>query len=169
MVNVKLHGIFEEYVKTEWQLNVKTVSEIFEAIEANSGKLLQALGNFQEYLTHFIIYVDDKAVPVEYINSPILKKDSKVEIVPLILAADFGISFLIGLLLIAIGTGIQMLVTSLMTPKAPKDIKNNSRLFSCYENVTKRNVAIPVGYGRLKIGSILIANDVNLTNKINNN
>jgi len=169
MVNVKLHGIFEEYVKTEWQLNVKTVSEIFEAIEANSGKLLEALGNFQEYLTHFIIYVDDKPVPVEYITSPILKKDSKVEIVPLVLAADFGISFLIGLLLIAIGTGIQMLVTSLMTPKAPKDIKNNSRLFSGYENVSKRNVAIPVGYGRLKIGSIVVANDVNLTNKINNN
>lgn len=169
MVNVKLHGIFEEYVKTEWRLNVQTVSEIFEAIEANSGKLLEALGNFQEYLTHFIIYVDDKPVPVEYINSPILKKDSKVEIVPLILSADFGISFLIGLLLIAISTGIQMLVTSLMTPKAPKDIKNNSRIFSGYENVTKRNVAIPVGYGRLKIGSILIANDLNLTNKINNN
>lgn len=74
MVNVKLHGIFEEYVKTEWKLNVRTISEIFEAIEANSGKLLQALGNFQEYLTHFIIYVDDKPISVEYINSPILKK-----------------------------------------------------------------------------------------------
>jgi predicted phage tail protein len=170
MVNVKLHGIFEEYVKTEWQLNVKTVSEIFEAIEANSGKLLKALGNFQEYLTHFIIYVDDKPVPVEYINSPILKKNSKVEVVPLILGSTIaGIDILIGLLLIAIATGIQILVTSLMTPKAPKDIKNNSRLFSGYENVTKRNVAIPVGYGRLKIGSIVIANDINLTNKINNN
>jgi len=169
MVNVKLHGIFEEYVKTEWNLNVKTISEIFEAIEANSGKLLEALGNFQEYLTHFIIYVDDKPVPHEYLNSPILKKDSKVEIVPIILSGIEPISILIGLLLIAIATGIQMLVTSLMTPKAPKDIKNNSRLFSGYENVTKRNVAIPIGYGRLKIGSILIANDVNLTNKINNN
>ncbi len=170
MVNIKLHGIFENYVKTEWHLNVKTVFEAFEAIEANSGKLLEALGNFQEYLTHFIIYVDEKPVPFEYLNSPILKKDSKVEVVPLILSADFGLSaFLIGLLLIAISTGIQMLVTSLMTPKAPKDIKNNSRLFSGYENVTKRNVSIPIGYGRLKIGSVVVANDVILTNKINNN
>lgn len=169
MVNVKLHGIFEQYVKTEWKLNVKTISEIFEAIEANSGKLLQALGNFQEYLTHFIIYVDDKPISVEYIDSPILKKDSKVEVVPLILSSVEPISVLIGLLLIAISTGIQLLITSLMTPKAPKDIKNNSRLFSGYENVTKRNVAIPIGYGRLKIGSIVVANDINLTNKINNN
>lgn len=170
MVNIKLHGIFESYVKTEWHLNVKTVFEAFEAIEANSGKLLEALGNFQEYLTHFIIYVDDKPVSHEYFNSPILKKDSKIEVVPLILGSTIaGIDILIALLLIAISTGISMLITSLMTPKAPKDIKNNSRLFSGYENVTKRNVSIPIGYGRLKIGSIVIANDIVLTNKINNN
>jgi predicted phage tail protein len=170
MVNIKLHGIFESYVKTEWHLNVKTVFEAFEAIEANSGKLLEALGNFQEYLTHFIIYVDDKPVSHEYFNSPILKKDSKIEVVPLILGSTIaGIDILIAILLIAISTGISMLITSLMTPKAPKDIKNNSRLFSGYENVTKRNVSIPIGYGRLKIGSIVIANDIVLTNKINNN
>ena len=29
MVNIKLHGIFENYVKTEWHLNVKTVFEAF--------------------------------------------------------------------------------------------------------------------------------------------
>jgi predicted phage tail protein len=169
MVNIKLHGIFENYVKTEWHLNVKTVFEAFEAIEANSGKLLEALGNFQEYLTHFIIYVDDKPVAHEYFNSPILKKDSKIEVVPLILGSTLGFDILIAILLIAISTGISMLITSLMTPKAPKDIKNNSRLFSGYENVTKRNVSIPIGYGRLKIGSIVVANDVILTNKINNN
>jgi predicted phage tail protein len=169
MVNIKLHGIFESYVKTEWHLNVKTVFEAFEAIEANSGKLLEALGNFQEYLTYFIIYVDDKPVSHEYFNSPILKKDSKIEVVPLILGSTLGIDILIAILLIAISTGISMLITSLMTPKAPKDIKNNSRLFSGYENVTKRNVSIPIGYGRLKIGSIVIANDIVLTNKINNN
>jgi predicted phage tail protein len=170
MVNIKLHGIFENYVKTEWHLNVKTVFEAFEAIEANSGKLLETLGNFQEYLTHFIIYVDDKPVSHEYFNSPILKKDSKIEVVPLILGSTIaGIDILIAILLIAISTGISMLITSLMTPKAPKDIKNNSRLFSGYENVTKRNVSIPIGYGRLKIGSIVVANDVILTNKINNN
>lgn len=165
MVNIKLHGIFEKYMKTDWLLNVKTISEVFEAIEANTGKLTETLGNFQEYISHFIIYVDNKPVTSEYFNSPILKKNSKVEVVPLILTADGGLSmFLIGLLLIAVSTGIQLLITSLMTPKAPKDVKNNSRLFSGYENVTKRNVAIPIGYGRMKIGSILISNNVNIMN-----
>jgi len=40
MVNVKLHGVFENFVKTDWLLNVKTVGEAFEAIEANSNKML---------------------------------------------------------------------------------------------------------------------------------
>ncbi len=64
--------------------------------------------------------------------------------------------------------GIQMLITRLMSPKAPKDIKNNSRMFSGYENVTKRNVAIPIGYGRLKIGSVVVSNDLQIKGIIDN-
>lgn len=165
MVNVKLHGIFENFVKTEWSLNVKTIGEVFEAIEANSNKLIETLGTMQDYLSHFIIYVDDKIVAPEYLNSPILKKNSVVEVVPLILGAELGIAAMIIIMLIAMG--IQMLITRLLTPKAPKDIKNNSRMFSAYENVTKRNVAIPIGYGRLKIGSVLISNDLTTTSLVN--
>jgi len=157
MVNIKLHGIFENLIKTEWNLNVKTVSEAFEAIEANSGKLLKALGILEEYISHFLIFVDGKIISPEYLNSPILNKDSKIEIAPLILGSE-PFSFLVFLIILIISTGIQILVTRLLSPKAPKDIKNNSKLFSGYENVTKRNVSVPIGYGRLKIGSVVISN-----------
>ena len=166
MVTIKLHGIFEEFVKTDWLLNVKTVGEAFEAIEANSNKMLTALGNMQEYLTHFIIYVDDKIMPPEYLNSPILKKNSKIEVVPLMIGAIAD--WIVFLIIMIIAMGIQMLVTRLMSPKAAKDIKNNSRIFSGYENVTKRNVAIPIGYGRLKIGSIVVSNDLQIKGVIDN-
>jgi predicted phage tail protein len=165
MVNIKLHGIFENFVKTDWFLNVKTVGEAFEAIEANSNKLIETLGTMQKYLSHFIIYVDDKIIAPEYLNSPILKKNSVVEVVPLILGAEITLGVMLIVMLIAMG--IQMLITRLMSPKAPKDIKNNSRMFSAYENVTKRNVAIPIGYGRLKIGSVLVSNDLITTSLVN--
>ena len=168
MVNVKLHGVFENFVKTDWLLNVKTVGEAFEAIEANSNKMLTALGTMQEYLTHFIIYVDDKIMPPEYLNSPILKKNSKIEVVPVLMGAIAGLDLLVYLVILLIAMGIQMLITHLMSPKAPKDIKNNSRMFSGYENVTKRNVAIPIGYGRLKIGSIVVSNDLQIKGVIDN-
>jgi predicted phage tail protein len=157
MVSVKLHGVFEDFIKTDWKLNVSTVLEIFEAIQANSNKLISTLGVLDEYLSHFIIYVDGKVVPPEYINSPILKKDSKVEVVPLILGSA---ELAIGIALMLIGTGIQMLITKLLTPKSPVDIKTVSRLFSNYENVSLRNVPVPIGYGRYKIGSVVVSNNI---------
>lgn len=166
MVNVKLHGIFEDFIETEWKLNVKSIIEIFQAIEANTGKLVLTLGNLNEYISHFIIYVDDKIVEPEYLNSPILKNNSKVQIVPLIIGSAEQI--IIGLVLLAISTGIQMLITQLLSPKSPIDVKTVSRLFSNYENVTLRNVAIPIGYGRLRIGSIIISNDISFNMYINN-
>ena len=161
MVNVKLHGVFENFIETNWNLNVKSIIEVFQAIEANTGKLISTLGNINEYISYFMIYVDDKIVAPEYLNSPILKRNSKVEVVPLILGSAEQI--IIGLILLAISTGIQMLITKLLTPESPTDIKTVSRLFSGYENVSLRNVSIPIGYGRLKIGSIVISNDISFT------
>ena len=69
MVNIKLNGIFENFIDTEWNLNVSSVLEAFEAIEANSNKLISTLGVLNEYITHFIIYVDGEIMPPEYINS----------------------------------------------------------------------------------------------------
>ena len=160
-MNIKLNGIFENFIDTEWNLNVSSVLEAFEAIEANSNKLISTLGILNEYITHFIIYVDGEIVPPEYINSPILNKKSKIEIIPLILGA--GTEILIGLVLLAISTGIQMLITKLLTPKSPTDVKTTSRLFSNYENVTMRNVAVPIGYGRCKVGSIVLSNNISFS------
>jgi predicted phage tail protein len=162
MVNVKLHGIFENYMKLDWNFNISTVAEAFEAIEANTNCLIKTLGLLEEYISNFIVYVDGKIMPPEYINSPILKNNSKIEVVPLIMGSDFGIS----LLILAISIGIQFLITKLLTPKSPIDIKTTSKIFSSYENVTKRNVPIPIGYGRLKIGSVVISNDVTNINEI---
>jgi predicted phage tail protein len=52
-----------------------------------------------------------------------------------------------------------------MTPKSPVDVKTNSRLFSNYENVTARNVPVPLGYGRVKVGSIVVSNNLIITNR----
>jgi len=163
MVNIKLHGIFEEFVPTDWQLNVQSIAEVFEAIESNTGKLINTLGILEEYISYFIIYLDDKIVPPEYFHSPIVKKDSKIQVVPLIMGSDPSGGILTALLMMAIGTGIQFLVTKLLTPKSPVDIKTTSMFFNNYENVAKRNVVVPIGYGRLKLGTVVVSNDLNVS------
>lgn len=159
MVNIKLHGIFEKYIKTDWKLNVKTVLEAFRAIEANTNKFVNGLISISDISSHFLIYVDDKLISREYLDSPILKKDSKIEVVPVISGSD--VSYIIyAIVVILISTAVSYLVTKLLTPKAPQDRRNVSSLFSGYENVVSRGVAIPFGYGRLRVGSVVIANDV---------
>lgn len=161
MVQVQLHGIFEKYIKTNWELNVKTVLEAFQAIEANSEKLVKALGGLKEYCSHFFIYVDGKLIMQEYITAPILKSDSKIEVVPVIAGAE--LSFIItSIIIILLSTAVTYLVTKLLTPKAPKDRTTVSNLFSGYENVTSRGVPIPFGYGRMRMGSVVISNDLNV-------
>ena len=159
MVNIKLHGIFEKYVKTDWKLNVKTVLEAFRAIEANTNRFVNSLISISDISSHFLIYVDDKLIAREYLNSPILKKNSKIEVVPVI-SGSGPVSIITAIIVILISTAVSYLVTKLLTPKAPQDRKNVSSLFSGYENVVSRGVAIPFGYGRLRLGSIVIGNDV---------
>jgi predicted phage tail protein len=159
MVNIKLHGIFEKYIKTDWKLNVKTVLEAFRAIEANTNRFVNSLISISDISSHFLIYVDDKLIAREYLNSPILKKNSKIEVVPVI-SGSGPVSIITAIIVILISTAVSYLVTKLLTPKAPQDRKNVSSLFSGYENVVSRGVAIPFGYGRLRLGSIVIGNDV---------
>jgi predicted phage tail protein len=102
-------------------------------------------------------------MPPEYLDSPILKKTSVVEVVPLLIGSDFGITAF--LLMLAVSIGIQLLIAKIMTPKSPVDVKTNSRLFSNYENVTARNVPVPLGYGRVKVGSIVVSNNLIITNR----
>lgn len=158
MVNIKLHGIFEKYVKTDWKLNVKTVLEAFRAIEANTNRFVNGLISISDINSHFLIYVDDKLISREYLNSPILKKNSKIEVVPVISGSD-TISIITAIIVMLVSTAVSYLVTKLLTPKAPQDRRNVSSLFSGYENVVSRGVAIPFGYGRLRLGSVVIGND----------
>jgi predicted phage tail protein len=157
MVTVNLHGIFEDFIKTEWTLEVESIGEMFEAIEANSGKLIKTLGILDEYSSYFLIYVDDKIVSKEYYHSPLLKKNSKVQVVPLILGSE-----LTAIILLIVSIGLQFLITKLLTPKSPTDAKTSSFLFSGFENVAKRNTAIPIGYGRMKIGSVVVSNSTDI-------
>ena len=47
-----------------------------------------------------------------------------------------------------------------LSPKAPKDVKTNSTILGGIRNVLNRNIAVPIGYGRMRLGSAVISNDI---------
>jgi len=59
-------------------------------------------------------------------------------------------------LFLAITIGISYLVTMLLKPGDPKQIKTSSFIFSGKDNVAARNTPIQLGYGRLKVGTNVI-------------
>jgi len=159
MINITLHGILGKKLGKNWQLNVDSVYEIFEAVEANNQKINKYFSDFKKFVTHFMVYIDGKILPSHLLKSKILENGNKVEIIPVVQGG--GALIVIGLLLIV----LSIVLAIVLSPKAPKDIKTNSTILGSISNVLNRNAPVPLGYGRLKIGSLVISNDILISPK----
>lgn len=156
MINVTLHGILGKKLGKFWELEVESIMEVFEAVEANCYQVNKYFNDFNKFFTHFVVYIDGKMMPAHLIKSKILKPDSKVEIVPVVQGGWF---ILVGVILIV----LSIVLAVLLSPKAPKDVKTNSTILGGVRNVLNRNIPIPIGYGRMRLGSAVISNDIIIT------
>lgn len=160
MIDITLEGVLGKTLGRSWSLNVCSVLEIFEAIEANTNKITKFYKNLEKTMTHFIVYIDDKIMPPHLLNSKILSPYSKVKILPIVQGSEPTTMVIIGLTLIA----LSMILAVVLSPKQPKDVKTNSTIIGGVKNVLNRNIPVPIGYGRLRIGSAVISNSIGISN-----
>lgn len=158
MVDITLHGILGKKLGKHWILNVESIFEIFEAIEANTNNISKYFKDLKNFASHFIVYVDGKIVKNYSIRSKILNTGNKVEILPIIQGSGITTNIIIGIVMMA----LSYVVTALLSPKAPKDVKTSSSVLGGIKNVVNRNIVIPVGYGRLRVGSAVISNNIEI-------
>lgn len=159
MTDITLRGILGKKFGEKWKLSVSRVSEIFEAIEANTSKVSAYFRDVQKFSTHFFVLVDGKIMPCHLINSQILNSGSKVEIVPIVQGgAPAAVIFVVGMLM----TVLSFVLTKMLSPKAPKDVKTSSTILGQIRNVTQQNIVVPVCYGRLRVGSAVVSNSLNI-------
>jgi hypothetical protein len=57
----------------------------------------------------------------------------------------------------AISFGISMLMAKLLSTDDPEAVKTTSFIFTSAENTTEQGQVVPVGYGRMKVGSKVIS------------
>ena len=174
MTTVNIEGHLGRVFGYVWNLQVSTFRELFSAMEANSKNLRSYLHqNKKEY---WAIFVDGERVESDkFLQTNI--KAKKVKIIPILagaaaalagfLVAQLGIqsAFIVGLLefvltvLIsaAISFGISMLMAKLLSTNDPEAMKTTSFLFASAENTTEQGQVVPVGYGRIKVGSKVIS------------
>ena len=159
MINIILHGVLGKKLGKNWRLNVDSVYEIFEAVEANNQKINKYFSDFKKFVTHFIVYIDGKILPSHLLKSKILENGNIVEIIPVVQGGWALV--VIGILLIV----LSIVLAIVLSPKVPKDIKTNSTILGSISNVLNRNAPVPLGYGRLKVGSLVISNDLLISPK----
>lgn len=165
MINIILEGVLGKTLGNSWSLNVNSVLEVFEAIEANTNRITKFYKDLEKIMTHFVVYIDDKIMPHHLLNSKILNSGSTVKILPIIQGSDPVTMVVIGLALIA----LSMVLAVVLSPKQPKDVKTNSTIIGGIRNVLNRNVVVPIGYGRLRIGSAVISNDIRISDAARKN
>jgi len=155
MVNINLKGVLGRKFGEKWKLRVASVFEIFEAIQANNPKFAKYYSELRKFFTHFMIFVDGKLLPSHLLKAKILKKNTKVDILPIVQGGGVEIVLLIIAIILIVAS---LVLTLLLSPKAPSDVKyTKSSTLSNARNVLNRNIVVPVGYGRLRLGSAVVS------------
>ena len=176
MTTVSLAGRLGEIVGANFSFKTRTLREVLAAIESNTGRLRSYFGNNGK--RRFAIFINGKEIdPSAGENVDVRNK--KVLIIPMLMGAIVvttkaivsaimvaGASkmaikvatFIVGTILsAALSFGMSMLMSKLMDSDDPDTENTTSFLFGQAENITKQGIVVPVGYGRMIIGSRVIS------------
>ena len=150
--------------------------DILNCLSANFPKLKKHLKRFKNEISGFVLIVDGKLVDnLNNVNRLILIGKT-IEIIPIAMISGFitakmiigsiitsmavakTIAFIANVIIVSIiSFGISYLVSKLLSPKDPKQVKTASFIFTSTENAAARNTPVPIAYGRLRVGSCLVS------------
>lgn len=183
MTTVYLHGLLGKEFGRKFNFSLARPKDAVWAIDANKKGFISRLSELAKKGANYSVIIDGKLC-----NNLIMAKSGKeVHIVPTIAGAA-GVVTAIGVILtvsgyaiagsspywstilIAVGTAaISYGISNLMqkdqsvdvgSASATSNALNKSFLFSNGENITEQGNPVPIGYGRLRIGSSVIQSTI---------
>ena len=181
MTQVTLHGILAKEFKKNFSLAIKRPKEVFDAISCSHSNFRNRVTELANQGIHFALLVDGKKI-TELRELNIQKESQEIHLVPLIIGA--GGALLVGALgfSTAAGTigafaatainsliigvammGIQMALAPKPKMDRPESVVNSAKqsfLFSSKANIAEQGLPVPVGYGRLRVGSSVIQSTI---------
>lgn len=182
MKTVYLHGKLGKRFGKKWDLNVRSPLEAFSAIEANSEGFLHYLAKTEREGVRYVVLnkspkqisskedLDESMVTEQTIE--LASKKKEIHILPSVegnvtilvslgmYSATAGALTLFGKIVVAIAVSfvVGAIMKALFKPPERKDpTTTKSYLLNGGENRRSQGVSVPVGYGRLKIGAVNIA------------
>ena len=155
---VNLHGKIAEKFGARWELEVDSIVEALRAIDANTGNFFDYLSENRQENKTFSFILDgcsQKMERKEELLTPIPKQCREFHIIPNAEGAT-GLEVFFVNLIIAVAAGFIM--RALFKPPKPEEEKRSkSFLFGGAENVAAQAIPVPIGYGRLLVGSVTVS------------
>lgn len=144
--------------------------DIIKCLQVNFPKLSNKIRKSNHIFDSIIIVVDDKIISDSSLLNQSIKNGKVIELLPVqVFSALFtaaatatmltkALVFVANVVVIsALSFGISFLISKLLTPKDPKQVKTSSYILSGKANVAARNTPIPIGYGKLRVGSLIVS------------
>ena len=166
MTQVHIHGILAREYGDIFELSLPNPKDVLEAIDCNRTGFIRRLVELQKQGFCYDIIIDKKRVTQEEHISRV-KNPTTIDLVPAI--AGSGPAFFLPLvggskLLATIASALFFAAVSYaLTPKPEiealeidADGSKSSLIFSNTVNVASQGSPVPIGYGRLKVGSQVI-------------
>lgn len=169
MTNVIIHGRFGEVVGKRHNFACSKLSEVFRAIESNTGMLRRYTSSNRK--RKMSIFVNGKAASDKNFDL-VNVKNSEVVILPILMGA-IGFTIMTAIttaatltvkakitaviINIAFAIGMSLLMSKLLAPDDPDTASTSSYIFNQAENAVKQGSPVPVGYGRFKVGSTILS------------
>lgn len=181
MTQVILHGILAKEFQKSFSLAIKRPKEVFDAISCSHDNFRNRIVELCNQGVHFALLVNGKKMTSIEDLSAVLNHQ-KIDIVPVIIGAG-GVALVTALgFSTAVGTGgafaaaainavimgvammgIQMMLAPKPEIQRPESVVNSAKqsyLFSSKANVAEQGIPVPVGYGRLRVGSAIIQSTI---------
>lgn len=173
MTTINLHGVLAKEFGNSFKLKIRKAKEVFQAIDANRNNFINRVLELSKNGSHYAVLVDGKDVKscleLEINNCPKI-----IDIVPAICGSGGkGGSLVLGVLGVGamlfgqFSLGVALIGMAIMIALQPKPetVKpqtyftsgmKESFLFSSKANLMQQGSPVPIGYGRLRIGSNVI-------------
>ena len=156
---IYLHGLLAEKFGHKYEFyNLKKPADFLSAVSTIHPNFLEEIKIQSSSGKNYEMLVNDKEI-ITPKNCLTKQNVKKIDIVPSIAVSDVGT--IIAYIVVAF---IAAGVAYLLAPKPQYNVQDiestiatKSFLFGTFENTTRQGVPVPVGYGRLRIGSKVIS------------
>lgn len=189
MVEIRLHGALAADFGKVWNLDVRTVQEAVQAIDANMEGFRRRIMQLARKGMVFRV----RAKNHDYDNDDVhleLGDAERVDIIPLVMGASAGVRFVIGAVLVVAGfvmtaygipggnflisAGVSMMLGSVvewLTPKVSKENGDKGSLqswtISGPTNTVDQGLPVPVIYGEVLTGGYAISGGISVSQLVN--